>query len=156
MNAPLHNSTLCQKIFIAFIVSFLLNIAQGFSQAGTLDSSFGVNGKVTTGFNYGRAEASSIITQGDGKILVAGSIATGFSSGGNYWDFALARYKPTGNLDSSFGSNGKVITDFYNLSDEANCIAIDFKGNIIVAGSTMISPESESHFALIRYKQKGE
>ncbi len=35
---------------------------------------------------------------------------------GNY-DFALARYTADGTLDSSFGENGKVTTDFNNSDD---------------------------------------
>ena len=74
-----------------------------------VSSSFGENGKVTTDFNSSYDGASSIALQGD-KIIVAGCT-------GNYTrdnDFALARYTADGTLDSSFGENGRVTTDFNN------------------------------------------
>jgi uncharacterized delta-60 repeat protein len=72
---------------------------------GTLDASFGVNGKVTTDFNDSNDIATSIVVQGD-KIIVGG-----YTDNSSYRDFALAQYTVDGALDSSFGVNGKVITD---------------------------------------------
>jgi uncharacterized delta-60 repeat protein len=144
-------ATFAKKIFTAFIVCFLLNTAQSFSQAGTLDSSFGVNGKVKTDFNQGRDEAKGVITQEDGKMIVVGSTTIG-----DHYDFAIARYKENGDLDSAFGKNGKVSTDFNGLDDGANCVALDLTGKILVAGSTIISSNSESDFAIARYKSNGK
>src|SRR5207245_1474488 len=75
---------------------------------GSLDLSFGVNGKVTTDFNNSGGIANAITLQGD-KIIVAGT--------SDFSVFALARYTANGNLDSSFGVNGKVTTDFNNSYD---------------------------------------
>ena len=50
--------------------------------------------------------------QSDGKIVVAG-----FLNGSNY-DFALVRYTAAGALDASFGSGGKVTTDFGSYTDD--------------------------------------
>src|SRR5436305_1462402 len=86
---------------------------------GTLDSSFGVNGKVTTVFDSLDDQANAIVLQGD-KIIVAGTTTGIFIS-----DFALARYTADGKLDPSFGVNGKVRTDFDSSYDHgANAIAI--------------------------------
>jgi uncharacterized delta-60 repeat protein len=77
---------------------------------GSFDTSFGRGGKVVTGFVRRRGTASSsswaeaVVIQPDGKIVVAGL--------GNGYDFALARYTTGGQLDRSFGSGGKVLTDF--------------------------------------------
>jgi uncharacterized delta-60 repeat protein len=116
-----------------------------YTAVGTLDSSFGVNGKVTTDFNNSDDEANAIALQGD-KIIVAGITVYP-----NY-DFALARYTADGRLDSSFGVNGKVTTNFsnsrYNTYDEAYSIALQ-EDKIIVAGS------SGGGFALARYTANG-
>ncbi len=52
-------------------------------------------------------------------------------------DFALARYTANGTLDSSFGENGIVTTDFNNLDDYANSIAL--QGDKIIVAGSMIS-----------------
>lgn len=50
--------------------------------------------------------------------------------------FALARYRPDGDLDSSFGSEGKVLTRFGpDGSAQANAVEILPGGGLIVAGS---------------------
>jgi uncharacterized delta-60 repeat protein len=74
-----------------------------FLEDGTLDPSFGRDGKLLTQFHR-TARAYGVVVGADGKIVVAGA----------YWgrDFAVARYTRTGRLDSSFGSGGKVVTDF--------------------------------------------
>src|SRR5439155_789855 len=71
---------------------------------GSLDTSNGKNRNVITNFNNYYDQVNAIALQGD-KIIAAGS-----SNG----DFALARYTADGSLDSSFGENGKVTTDFNN------------------------------------------
>jgi uncharacterized delta-60 repeat protein len=81
-----------------------------YNDDGSLDTSFGRGGTVQTKFaRRPSTEASSsiaeaVVIQRDGKIVVAGL--------GNGYDFALARYTTGGRLDRSFGSGGKVLTDF--------------------------------------------
>src|SRR4051794_35190328 len=99
---------------------------------GVLDASFGVNGIVTTDFSDDD-EARSITLQRD-KIIVAGYT---FSNATENEDFALARYTADGVLDSSFGENGKVLTDFNNLYDYATSIALQGE-KIIVGGSALL------------------
>jgi uncharacterized delta-60 repeat protein len=70
---------------------------------GTLDPTFGQDGKVTTDFTE-EAFAYAIAIQADGKILVAG----GTYDVGNQ-EPALARYNTDGTLDPTFGDDGKVI-----------------------------------------------
>jgi uncharacterized delta-60 repeat protein len=70
---------------------------------GSPDPSFGRGGRVRTDFDTG-ATANAVVLRPDGKIVVAGTV------GGR--DFALARYTSRGRLDVSFGSRGKVLTDF--------------------------------------------
>lgn len=72
-----------------------------FTANGTLDTTFGTGGFVTTDFNGGSESAASILLQPDGRI-----IAGGVSSN----DSALARYNANGSLDTSFGTGGKVVT----------------------------------------------
>jgi uncharacterized delta-60 repeat protein len=97
---------------------------------GSLDSSFGGSGKVTTSFNSnGFAKAKAVAIQSDGKIVAAGFAADGRDH------FALARYNINGSLDSSFGSGGRVTTDILvNGLARVNAIALEPDGKIVVAG----------------------
>ena len=111
---------------------------------GSLDSSFDSDGKVTT--TIGEADyATSVVVQSDGKIVVAGSSATGGNS-----DFALIRYNSDGSLDSSFDP---AITPIGSSSDEAYSVAIQSNGKIVVAGYS----ENGSHreIAVLRYNTDG-
>ncbi|MBI5047674.1 MAG: hypothetical protein HZB54_01805, partial [Deltaproteobacteria bacterium] len=56
---------------------------------GTLDTSFNTTGKVTTAIGTSTDAAYAVAIQSDGKI-----VATGISSNGIDYDFALARYWP--------------------------------------------------------------
>jgi uncharacterized delta-60 repeat protein len=82
-----------------------------FNANGTLDSSFGAGGKVTTNFVGVMAggvsnPADSVLIQPDGKILVGGLASA--CARRCPAQSALARYNPNGSLDTTFGSGGKV------------------------------------------------
>ena len=119
---------------------------------GSLDSSFGVGGRVATGFDGAtRPVAHAVALQADGKIVAAG--ATDDLTAGSGGVFALARYKPDGSLDTSFGNGGKVLTPISGTG-LANAVVIQADGKIIAAGSTS-PPGVVSSFALARYKPDG-
>ena len=103
-----------------------------YTSNGRLDLTFGTGGKVTTDFGGDTsASASALAIQSDGKIVVAGSAGPGGGTG----DFALARYHPDGSLDLTFGTAGKVTTDFGD-SAGASALALRPDGRIVVAGTT--------------------
>jgi len=99
---------------------------------GTLDSSFGNLGKVRlTVTKMKGAIAQSIKVQEDGKLIIAGY--AGYDSISNP-GFLLERYKINGELDSSFGLNGIIITSLGSSFFEAYSMALQKDGKIIVAG----------------------
>lgn len=114
---------------------------------GSLDPSFGGDGRVTTDFGLGDG-ASSVAIDSRGRIIAAGSV-TGRGEGG---DFALARYRPDGSLDPSFGVGGKVTTGFGG-NDGAFSVAIDSGGRIVVAGFSVHGRFED--FALARFQPNG-
>jgi uncharacterized delta-60 repeat protein len=120
---------------------------------GQPDVSFGTQGQVITDFGGTDDRAFSVAIDSSGNIVVAGFT----NVSGDQYDFALARYLPTGQLDVSFGTQGKVITDFGGTDDTANSVAIDSSGNIVVAGATDASSNQyEYNFALARYLHTGQ
>lgn len=84
-----------------------------FNSDGTIDTSFGTNGVVTTRI-ANNSMARYVAIQSDGKIVVAGIATENLSpypiSGSNH-KIALARYHPNGTLDATFGTDGVVISD---------------------------------------------
>ncbi|HTU94128.1 MAG TPA: hypothetical protein VMF69_28880 [Gemmataceae bacterium] len=76
-----------------------------YNSNGTLDTTFGTNGEVTTAFP-GMTELS------DGGVIVtsAGQIVA-YSDNANGSQFVLARYNANGSLDTTFGQGGYVITN---------------------------------------------
>lgn len=118
--------------------------------AGDLDPAFDADGKVSTDFFGDADSALDMVIQPDGRIVVAGSAR---NSGSNV-DFALARYNRDGSLDASFGSGGKVTTDFLNIFDQANALALQPDGKIVAAGITG-DQMTRADFALARYNSDG-
>ena len=97
-----------------------------YNDKGELDTTFGTDGKVTTDFGS-YDEAFSVTILGD-KIIVAGMAENSTSI-----DFGLACYNENGELDTNFGTGGKVTTDF-NGSDDLAFSVTTLGKKIIVAG----------------------
>ena len=101
-----------------------------FNADGSIDSTFGVNGSVITPIGSADERARAMLTQPDGKIVVAGTCNNGVDN-----DFCAARYLPNGMLDASFGAGGKVITAFSNRDDAVNAAVLQPDGKLVLAGS---------------------
>ena len=114
---------------------------------GSLDTSFGTGGIVTTAIGTLDDEINALALQSDGKI-----VAVGYSEGSQY-SFAVARYTTGGVLDTTFNSTGTVTTDIGTSNDEATAVAIDSSGRIVTAGYTWTGSTFE--FALVRYNTDG-
>lgn len=116
---------------------------------GNLDSGFGDGGKITIDF-FGRADnAHGLALQPNGKIVVTGS-AFRFGSGSQ---FALTRYHDDGSLDTDFGNNGKLVTEFFDgegATAAAHAVTLQPDGKIIAAGLAEDSGANKD-FALARY-----
>lgn len=115
---------------------------------GSVDTAFGNNGKVTTDIGNADNESFALAIQSDGKIIAAGS-----SYNGSNEDFALVRYNSNGTLDTTFGTNGIVTTDFGNTPEVVNGLAVQSDGRIVVAGYRLLNQYFD--FALARYNSDG-
>ena len=113
---------------------------------GTLDENFGNQGIVITTFDNVDDVGNCLLIQPDQKILAAGVTAT---TSGTTLNFALARYHTNGTMDISFGSGGKITTDFNNDWDFGTSVALQKNGKIVVAGYSKSSNDYD--FALARY-----
>lgn len=103
-----------------------------------LDPAFGAGGVVRTDLG-GSDTLVDVVVQPDGRIVAAGN------AGG----VALVRYLPDGSLDPSFGSGG-IVT---GPSGSAAAVGLQSDGGIVVAGSSVVSGESE--MTVMRFDSTG-
>jgi uncharacterized delta-60 repeat protein len=107
--------------------------------SGVIDASFGTNGGTTTLVpNYIAVAASGLAVDPNGNTVLVGTANQSFANA-----FALARYTPSGQLDTAFGNGGTVVTPFSGgtqiPSVKANGIAIQTDGKILVVGGYTVS-----------------
>jgi uncharacterized delta-60 repeat protein len=121
---------------------------------GGLDPTFDGDGSVTTTIAAGiAATALDVAVQGNGKIVAAGATTTAGAE-----DFALARYEPSGALDTSFGGDGIVTTDLGGgVFDRIGGIDIAPNGDIVAGGWTgtacnTVGCAFQFDFGLVRYQ----
>ena len=111
---------------------------------GTLDPSFGTNGIVTTTVGPARDYGRCTALQNDGKIVVAGECWNGSA-----YDFGIVRYLANGTLDSTFGTNGKLMVSLAGSNDYPHAVAIQSDGRIVVMG------EASTDFGIVRINPNG-
>ncbi|HNP37020.1 MAG TPA: delta-60 repeat domain-containing protein [Woeseiaceae bacterium] len=118
--------------------SAMLTVAR-FDSAGASDAGFGTGGFLRDPvMERGR----SLALQGDGQIVVAGSV-------GEYpGDMAVARLNAIGALDTGFGESGLLRFDFFGGSDGANAVVIQADGKIVAGGYAVNG--TQMSLALIR------
>ncbi|MDX3539480.1 calcium-binding protein [Streptomyces sp. MB09-01] len=110
---------------------------------GSLDTTFGDGGKVSTDIAGGSDTANGVALQADGKIVVVGTSEN--LEGGVAW-FTVVRYNPDGTLDTTFDGDGKAVTDFGGGgADQGSDVAVQADGKIVAAGGV------GGLFALARY-----
>ena len=122
---------------------------------GSLDSTFGTNGKITTSFggsNAGSPGAKGVVVQSNGKLVAGGGARL---SGSGNDDFALARYNSNGSLDTTFGNGGVVVTDIGGgFNDWVNALKLMSDGRLVLVGFTYPFPTTYT-IAVVRYTSNG-
>ncbi len=127
-----------KSLFSVLIIIFTMCII---SQAL---AKFGVGGKSLIDINTNDV-ANSVAMQPDGKLVVAGTSND---------DIVLVRLKTNGEVDTSFGTNGRVVTDINNGSiDCGSCMIVQPDGKLVVVGSC--SKGGNADFAIVRYTSTG-
>jgi uncharacterized delta-60 repeat protein len=117
-----------------------------FNANGSVDSSFGTGGTVSTEFFapplQGAQEfALAVLVQPDGKILVAGSARQGQNRFAPIQG-AIARFNPDGSLDPTFGTGGKVLSTSHGA---ITALGLDAAGDIFVLpGLAEFSPSGQA------------
>jgi uncharacterized delta-60 repeat protein len=118
-----------------------------FDHSGQLVRGFGINGVLTVNMGTGssNSHANKLTLDGAGNlVLVGGTTRPGTGS-----DFAITRVTATGQLDTSFGTNGIVVLDFSGANDEAKDVGIAADGSIVIAG------QANDEFGLVKLDGSG-
>lgn len=119
---------------------------------GKSDAAFGAGGLAAAQFGSGLNTANSIAIAPDGKIVVAG-LSTD-AARGNPEAMAIARFKPSGALDSSFGSSGTVrFIAPGAASSSASVVMVLPSGKLLVGGQAQFG--SGSLGVIVRLKASG-
>ncbi|MDL2357258.1 MAG: putative Ig domain-containing protein, partial [Pseudomonadota bacterium] len=124
------------KILLVGTSNYNVALAR-YNAAGSLDTSFDLDGKVVTPTVSGAGDSVTVLA--DGKLLVAGLLGSGYG---------LVRYFGSGGIDASFGTNGVLQVDFGGYGT-ARSVRVQADGKILVAGA------SGDNFALARYNANG-
>jgi uncharacterized delta-60 repeat protein len=114
-----------KRLLIIFILLFPFFC---FSQDGTLDTSFGIDGYVQTDFYENDDVPHEIGEQSNGKLIVIGSVVNGSD-----YLCTITRYLPDGGIDPTFGINGSVESFGESYCQFSN-LQIQNDDKIIVSG----------------------
>jgi uncharacterized delta-60 repeat protein len=138
------------RIVVAGSTNHALDAGQSllvrYTQRGTLDGGFGSGGAVVTDIG-GWSFADAVAVQPNGRIVAAGGF--GEHDGVN---LMLARYRPNGSPDPSFGRGGIVTTNLTSGEDVANGVALQHNGKIVAVGGADQYGKSGGGFAVLRYR----
>ena len=132
---------------------------------GTLDAGFGTGGAVVIPFNK-LAAASALAIQADGKIVVGGTLEVALApfTSPRQFDYAAARLKVDGTLDTDFGTGGTVVlamggpvigSPFDPTETRLKSVLVQADGKIVLAGDAMNAASTGTDFAAARLTTSG-
>jgi uncharacterized delta-60 repeat protein len=133
---------------LAVGLAFGVNFAQ--AQAGSLDTTFGTGGIVTTTIGDNLTTLTAI-EQSNGDIAVV----TGFNNEGNANPtgevVALTRYTSDGTLIGT-----KIASFFANGISSPSAVAVQSNGDIVVAGTAQTAIDAPQFFGVARFTPNGQ
>jgi uncharacterized delta-60 repeat protein len=126
-----------------------------YTTTGALDSGFGRGGTLTTNFvGPVSAQANSVVSDGHGGFLVAGTTGSGGAS------LTVADYRGDGRLNPHFGDGGIVQVTFnpFIFGPRANdgFVAVQPDGRILLVGTSIQPGTTNYDFAIARLLPDGE
>jgi uncharacterized delta-60 repeat protein len=121
---------------------------------GGFDTTFNGTGAVTLDLGFADV-AFAVRVQPDGKIIAGGTSGSPITS-----SYAIVRFNPNGSLDTSFDSDGKVLTRIDQLSRQESFadLIIQRDGKIVGVGTAILgNPDGSaiSAFVTVRYNADG-
>jgi uncharacterized delta-60 repeat protein len=126
-------------------------IISRYNSNGSIDASFGIFGSVGC-----PSPASTVAVQGDGRIVLAGTLTDLRTPPGSQ-DLAVFRYTADGSVDETFGTHGGVLASFFPApaNSAAFAVLIEPNGDIVAAGQAS-QGNKPSQFAVARFTSLGQ
>jgi len=109
---------------------------------GSLDESFGTNGRVMIDFAGFDDFATELALQADGKIIAAGTSTSATGS-----DFAFARLDTDGSIDATLDGDGLVTLDLGGGYEQVRGILLLEDGQLVITGRTYANDNMDMAFA---------
>jgi uncharacterized delta-60 repeat protein len=131
-------------------IGLVFNVNRAQAQAGSLDTTFGNGGVVTTSFANGVAGVGSF-EQSNGDIVAVAQVNFVNNVGTG---IGLVRYTSTGALDTTFGTNGITVTTFAGIAFDPFGFAVQRNGDILIGG-VATTKSGRNEFGLARYTANG-
>jgi uncharacterized delta-60 repeat protein len=116
---------------------------------GTIDTTFGTAGTATytpvvtpTGTTF-----NSILLLPDGKLIAGGN-----SHNGSYYDFIIMRFTSNGQIDTTFGNQGKILSNTTGGSNSFYKIIMQTDGKILGVGNAFNTSTGRYYLTIVRYR----
>jgi uncharacterized delta-60 repeat protein len=118
----------------------------------TSDGTF-IGTTIASFFTNGINSPVAVAAQSNGDIVVA---ATASAAIDGATSFGVARFRPNGLLDKTFGTGGLVITTPAGIFPTVSALIVQPNGQILVGGSTIgVNKRAPSTMVLVRYNPDG-
>lgn len=121
---------------------------------GSLDSGFNGKGTLVIPLTSGSEGAAAVALQSDGKILLAGDTDETKKQG-----FVVTRLNPDGSLDTTFGSEGKLLYPLNLVREKGPCTATEMAvagdGKIVLIGLAEAGERKPFNLTVARFNPDG-
>jgi uncharacterized delta-60 repeat protein len=121
-----------------------------FTSNGELDPTFDNDGKVMTGPSEGEQVGISSVIIHDGGYMLLGSMRP--NPGNSPAMLLLERYHADGSTDTSFGSNGRLVTDFGERYNASPTELVPQDGKVVAIGTGSQQDTVDYDVLLARYQ----
>ncbi len=119
--------------------------------SGSLDAGFGTGGRFEQSLAANWNEATALVRQADGRLILGGWAYTGAGSAG---DFAALRLNADGTIDPAFGNAGVTITATApgTKDDQGRALVLQADDRVSTVRAIQAGPSNDSNhdFALVR------
>src|SRR3954462_6670251 len=129
------------------LLAFVLAPAVAHAAAGDPDRTFGRRGTVTLKATSADAVGGAVKVISGNRVLAGGAAAG---------QLVVVRLRPTGSLDSTFGTRGQVVPALPGTSLDGVKSIATFRDGRIVAAGTLRAPDGTTHFVALRLLPTGE
>lgn len=119
---------------------------------GTVDPTFGQNGKVVRSLSPKDDNTYGLARRPDGRILVVGDTR---KEGDFYTDATLLQFNADGSKDATFGTDGVKVEDIGTSEDNGLLVLAQPDGQVLVGG-LVFTASNNSDWVLTRFQGNGQ